>query len=327
MDDDKKTVNALKDRVLSGKMIDKEEAMALMKAPFDELCGAAEEIRKYFCGNGFDLCSITNGKCGRCSEDCKFCAQSAHYDTDIDIYPLKSGEEMAEEAARSASQGILRFSIVTSGRSLSSEEIDSVCESIREIKKKADIEVCVSLGLTDEDDFRRIKEAGASRVHCNLETSRNFFPSICTTHTYDDKIRTLKAARAAGLSICSGGIMGTGESPEDRIDMAFTLKDLGVKSVPVNFLSPIKGTPLENNKSLSDYEKHRIIAIYRFIIPDASIRLAGGRGSMADKGEGCFRSGANAAISGDMLTTAGITAATDIALIRSMGFVPELHEK
>lgn len=321
------TVDSLKNKVLEGNLITKEEAKELLSAPIEELCMAANEIRDHFCGNGFDLCSITNAKCGKCSEDCKFCAQSAHYDTEVTCYPLKSGEEMTAEAVHNESQGILRFSLVTSGRSLSSAEIDSVCDSIREIKSRSIIKVCVSIGITDIESFRKLKDAGATRVHCNLETSECFFPSICSTHTYEDKIGTLKAARAAGLSICSGGIMGIGETENDRIDMAFTLREIGVKSIPVNFLSPIKGTPLEHNKSLGDNDKRRIIAIYRFILPDAAIRLAGGRGLIADKGEGCFRAGANAAISGDMLTTSGITAATDIALIRSLGFVPKLSEQ
>lgn len=317
-------IDSLKNKVIEGNLITKEEAKELLSAPIDELCAAANEIREHFCGNGFDLCSITNAKCGKCSEDCKFCAQSAHYDTEVTYYSLKSGDEMTEEAVHNENQRILRFSLVTSGRSLSPKEIDSVCDNIREIKSKSMIEICVSIGITDVDSFRKLIDAGATRVHCNLETSARFFPSICSTHTYEDKIGTLKAARAAGLSICSGGIMGIGETENDRIDMAFTLRDLGVKSVPVNFLSPIKGTPLEHNRSLCDNDKRRIIAIYRFILPDAAIRLAGGRGLIADKGEGCFRAGANAAISGDMLTTSGITAATDIALIRSLGFVPKL---
>ena len=165
-----------------------------------------------------------------------------------------------------------------------------------------------------------MKEAGASRVHCNLESSERYFPSVCTTHTYADKIETLRAAKRAGLSICSGGIMGLGETMEDRIDMVLTARELGVKSIPVNVLNPIPGTPYENNPVLTNDEVRRIVAVFRFIIPDASIRLAGGRGLLGDKGEGCFAGGANAAISGDMLTTAGITVETDMALLEKMGY-------
>jgi biotin synthase len=161
-------------------------------------------------------------------------------------------------------------------------------------------------------------------VHCNLESSRRYFPEICTTHTYDEKIATLKAAKAAGLSICSGGIFGLGETMEDRIDMVLTARELGVKSIPVNVLNPIKGTPYEHNKVLTREEVCRTIAIFRFLLPDASIRLAGGRGLLGDKGVSCFTSGANAAISGDMLTTAGITVETDLALLKELGMEVKL---
>lgn len=314
------SMNNIKQRVLSGELLDKKSIMQLCDMPLKELCVAANDIRKHFCKNNFDICTIINGKCGRCSEDCKYCAQSAHYKTKIDEYPLLGVEEIVRQAEYNADRGVLRYSIVTSGKRLTDDEVDKVCESIRAIKENVNIEVCVSFGLLNELQFKKIKAAGASRVHCNLESSQNFFKSVCTTHTYDDKIKTLKAAISAGLDVCSGGIMGLGESMEDRIDMGLLLRDLGVKSVPINFLNPIPGTPYENNKPLCDEEKLRIIAIFRFILPDASIRLAGGRGLIQDKGEGCFLSGANAAISGDMLTTSGITIETDMNLLNKLGF-------
>lgn len=314
-------VHQTKERILAGSSINRNEALRLSSEPLDELCSAADEIRKSFCGNSFDICTIINGKCGRCPEDCKFCAQSSRYKTEISEYPLLDADTIAEQAKKNADSGVMRFSIVTSGKRLSPPEVDSVCKSIAAIKTRTDIGVCVSLGLLDEEDFRKLKSAGAERVHCNLESSESYFKSVCTTHTYAQKIETLKAAQRAGLSVCSGGIMGLGESMEDRIDMAITLRGLGIKSVPVNFLSPIHGTPYERNQPLSDEEKLRIIAVYRFILPDAYIRLAGGRGQIPDKGERCFRSGANAAISGDMLTTSGITTATDMELIRRLGFI------
>ena len=215
---------------------------------------------------------------------------------------------------------MLRYSIVTSGRRLSDAEVEQVCGSIRKIREETSIEVCVSLGLLDETQFHRIREAGASRVHCNLETSARYFPSVCTTHTYAEKIETLQAAKRAGLSVCSGGILGLGETMEDRIDMVLTARELGVRSVPVNLLNPIMGTPYEKNTPLTNEEACRCVALFRFLLPDASIRLAGGRGLLGDKGEACFRSGANAAISGDMLTTAGITVATDRRMLHNLGF-------
>lgn len=315
----------MKEKVLSGELLGREEAITLSKEPLEELTQAAEEIREAMCGNGFDICTIINGKCGRCSEDCKYCAQSAHYHTACtESYPLLSAEKLLEGARYNAERGVLRYSIVTSGRKLSDKEVDQVCESIRAIKRETSIEVCVSFGLLDEEQFRKIKEAGASRAHCNLETSANYFPNVCTTHTYEEKIETLKAARRAGLSICSGGILGLGETMEDRIDMVLTARELGVKSVPVNLLNPIPGTPYEKNQPLTNEEACRCVALFRFLIPDASIRLAGGRGLVGDKGEACFQSGANAAISGDMLTTAGITVETDMELIKKLGYEARL---
>lgn len=215
---------------------------------------------------------------------------------------------------------MLRYSIVTSGRALTDSEVDKMCEAIRAIRRDVAIQVCVSFGLLNEAQFRKVKEAGATRVHNNLETSRRNFPNVCTTHTFDDKVAAIKAAKAAGLSVCSGGIMGLEETKEDRIDMAFSLKELGVKSVPVNMLNPIPGTPYEKNQRLTEDDMRRIVAVYRFILPDASIRLAGGRGLLADKGEGCFTSGANAVISGDMLTTSGYTIESDMEMLKRLGY-------
>lgn len=311
----------LKQKICAGGNVMRDEALALADEPLDDLTAAADEIREKMCGNRFDMCTIVNGKCGRCPEDCKYCAQSAHYHTACqDTYPLLAAEVLLEGARRNQEQGVLRYSIVTSGKRLSDAEVEQVCGSIREIRRQIGIEVCVSFGFLDEEQFRKIKAAGASRVHCNLETSRNYFPQVCTTHTYDEKVAVLRAAKSAGLSICSGGIMGLGETMEDRIDMALALRDLGVKSVPVNLLNPIKGTPYERNRILSNDELCRIVAVFRFIIPDGDIRLAGGRGLVDDKGARCFKSGANAAISGDMLTTAGVTVATDMALVEGLGY-------
>lgn len=321
-------VRELKDKVLSGQLLSREEAVVLAKAPFEELVDAADEIRAHFCGNRFDLCTIVNGKSGQCSEDCKYCAQSAHYDTGrVESYPLLSTEELVEQAKINAGQGVLRYSIVTSGKRLSDQEVEQACESIREIRKQAGIKVCISFGLLSQQQFQKLREAGADRVHCNLESSRRYFPEICTTHTFEEKVETLKAAKRAGMEICSGGIMGLGETMEDRIDMVLSARELGVKAVPVNLLNPIPGTPLGHNPIMSEEEFLRIIAVFRFLIPDASIRLAGGRGLLEDKGERCFRSGANAAISGDMLTTAGITVKTDLELLEKLGYEVKLGDE
>jgi biotin synthase len=314
-------IEELKQKVLAGGEINRDEAIALSETEnLDELIKAADEIREKLCGSRFDMCTIINGKCGKCSEDCKFCAQSGKYETSCESYPLIDTAEIVEGAKYNADRGVLRYSIVTSGKKLTDNEVDKMCESVMEIKKNADISVCISFGLINEEQLVRLREAGVERVHCNLESSRSFFPKVCTTHTYDEKIATLKAAQRAGLSICSGGIIGLGETMEDRIDMALTIRELGVKSIPVNVLNPIAGTPLENNRVLTNDELCRVVAVYRFIVPDGSIRLAGGRGLIGDKGVKCFKSGANAAISGDMLTTAGITVETDMELLKNMGY-------
>ena len=320
-------VKELKEKILNGGLIEREEALLLVPEPLEELAKAADEIRRKICGDGFDLCTIVNGKCGKCSEDCKYCAQSAHYHTSCEeSYPLLDTETLLEDAKRREAQGVLRYSIVTSGRALSDREVDQVCESIRAIRRETSIQVCVSFGLLTEAQFRKIKEAGASRVHCNLESSARYFKEVCTTHTYEEKIETLKAARRAGLSICSGGILGLGETFADRIDMVLTARSLGVKSIPMNLLNPIPGTPYGRRTPLTNEEACRCAALFRFLIPDASIRLAGGRGLVGDKGKACFQSGANAAISGDMLTTAGITVETDRALIKELGFEVKLSD-
>lgn len=318
------TVESLKNEVLDGKKITKEEALFIAGEDLEEICSAADEIREKFCSNGFDLCTIINGKSGRCSENCKYCAQAGCYKTKIESYPLLDTDTIVKDAKHNAEQGVLRYSIVTSGRSLNDEEVDRACESIRAIRKETDIAVCVSFGLLNEEQFRKLKEAGVSRIHNNLETSRRYFPNVCSTHTYDEKIETIKAAQRAGLKVCSGGIMGIGETMEDRIDMVLEQRELGVKSIPVNMLNPIKGTPYENNPILSQDEMRRIVAVFRFIVPDASIRLAGGRGLMEDKGVSLFKSGANAAISGDMLTTSGITVKKDMDILDELGYEPQL---
>lgn len=320
-------INTLKEKILKGYLPKKEELLNLADAPLEELCNAADEIREHFCSNTFDMCTIINGKSGRCSEDCKYCAQSAHYNTCIEEYSLKSREDILELAKYNDERGVLRYSIVTSGKRLTEDEVEKVCDAVRLIKRETNIEVCVSLGLLSKKDYIKLKDAGVTRVHNNLETSRSNFPNVCTTHTFDDKISAIKEAMAAGLTVCSGGIMGLGESMEDRIDLILEIRRLGIKSIPVNMLNPIHGTPYENNKRLTKDDMRRITAIFRFAIPDAFIRLAGGRGLLEDIGESCFKSGANAAISGDMLTTSGITIENDNKMIKRLGYKVELKDE
>lgn len=296
------------------------ELLELADQPLRELKQAADALRGEVCGDGFDLCTITNGKSGRCSEDCKYCAQSACYNAEVEEYPLVPESRIAEEAKYNWEKGVLRFSVVTSGKRLSDQEVDQLCAAYRKAGESCGVSLCASHGLLTEEQFRKLKAAGVSRYHNNLETSRRFFPRICSTHSFDDKIRAIRLAQAAGLTVCSGGIIGMGETMKDRISLALELRDLGIRSVPVNILNPIPGTPLEKQQILSREEVERTIALFRFALPQASIRLAGGRGLLPDKGEGAFCSGANAAISGDMLTTAGISVETDLQMLEKLGF-------
>lgn len=299
-------VKKLAEEIIAGRRLNKEDDISfLLSADLAELCRCADKIRRSLCGNNFDLCAIINGKSGKCSEDCKFCAQSCRYETDAKSYGFIPAEDVAREAEYDFSHGVGRFSIVTAGRKLSGEDFSRSIEAFHAVQEKCGISLCASHGLLDEEQFRQLKSAGVSRYHCNIETSRRNFSKICTTHTFDEKIECIKAAQKSGLEVCSGGIIGMGESWEDRIDMAFTLAELGIRSVPVNILSPIKGTPLGESEVLSYDEILRTVAIFRFILPEAAIRLAGGRRSLPDSGRKAFLSGANAAITGDMLTTSG----------------------
>lgn len=313
-------INELKEKVINGESITKEQAMSLAFAPLEQLRKASDEIRRHFCGNNFDICTIVNAKSGKCSENCKYCAQSSFYKTKCEEYPLLSSDELCSDGKRVKELGINRYSVVTSGKRLSRENVIKMCENLKELKKNVGFSLCGSFGLLDYEDFTVLKASGMERCHNNLETSRRNFPNICTTHSYDDKIKTIKAAQRAGISVCSGGIIGLGETMEDRIDMALQLRELSIESVPINVLNPIKGTPYENNEKISYDEICRTLAIYRFILPKAFIRMAGGRGLLPDKGKQAFLSGANAAISGDMLTTSGIHIKDDLAMLKELGF-------
>ena len=278
-------IDKLKEKILKGTILEKEEILSLLNEPLDKLCIAADEIRKHFCRDSFDMCTIINGKSGQCSENCKYCAQSLHFKTSVEEYSLLDSQAIFNYAKYNEEKGVLRYSIVTSGKRLSQNDLKTLCKAYRLINENLNISLCASHGLLSYDDFVKLKEAGVTRYHNNLETSRNFFPNICTTHSYDEKISTIKAAQKAGLEVCSGGILGLGETIEDRIDMALEIRNLGIKSIPVNILNPIKGIPLENNKILSNAEIKLTVAIFRFIIPYGAIRLDGGRGLFEDKGK------------------------------------------
>ena len=306
--------------IKEGYQITKEEAIKLLDYKTEDLAKAANEVREYFCGNHFDFCSIINGKSGACSEDCKYCAQSAHYNTNVEAYSLLSAEEFVKDAAYNARQGVDKYSIVTSGKKLSSEDIAHVCKAYSAIKDSVQVKLCASHGLVGEEELLALKDAGVLRYHNNLETSRKFFPSICTTHTYDEKVETIKAAKRVGLEVCSGGILGLGESVIDRIDLALELRELEVDSIPLNMLNPIPGTPLEHITRITEDEFLKAAALFRLIHPTKDIRLAGGRNLLSGYGKAALCGGVNATLTGDLLTTCGNKIADDMQMVKDLGY-------
>ena len=307
--------------IIEGKRLTRDMDLKwLISADLEELCKGADNIRRHFREKRVDLCSIINGRSGKCSENCKFCAQSAHNCTGIREYGFLESEKILEECKYNEARGVDRFAIVTAGRTLSGEDFEKSLETFRLLRKECDIKLCASHGLLTQEQFFKLREAGVSRYHANIETSRRYFPYICTSHTFDDKIECIKRAKKAGFEVCSGGIIGMGENWEDRIDMALTLSELEIDSIPINALMPIKGTPLENNEPLSEEDILRTVAIFRYIVPTAGVRLAAGRNLMKNCGEKAFLSGADSTITGDMLTTSGNKIADDVEMLKKMGF-------
>lgn len=314
-------MEALAERIIRGERLDRRDDLSmLVELNLETLCRAADQVRRVLCGDRGELCTIVNGRSGRCSEDCRFCAQSCHYHTQAEEYPFLPVQEIVEEGKRNEAAGVHRYSIVTAGRGIHGRELDHALEAYRRLREETGLGLCASHGLQTREEFQAMKEAGVTRYHANLETSRRNFPNICTTHTYEDKLENIRRAKEAGLEVCSGGILGMGETWEDRIDMALNLWELGVVSIPLNLLTPIPGTPLAQQPLLKDDEVCRSVAIFRLLNPTAWIRMAAGRRRFADGGKLLFRCGANAAITGDMLTTTGTGIAEDRTMFAQLGY-------
>jgi biotin synthase len=308
-------------RVLAGHDLEFGEALKLaITADPAELYQAADELRQKLHKNSLDLCSIVNAKSGKCSEDCKFCAQSSHYDVEVATYDVVDVVQAVALAKENEQLGVQRFSLVTAGRTVSEKNLEEFRLIYKRLQEETQLSLCASMGFLTPEKALKLKEMGVTRYHCNLETSRSFFPKVCSSHTWDEKVATIKIARGAGLDVCSGGIIGMGESFEQRLELAFELRELGILSIPLNILTPIKETPFADIKPLSVAEVLTCVAMFRFINPLAVIRLAGGRNLLGGEQKRCFAAGANGAIVGNYLTTVGNSLVEDIEMFRSLGF-------
>jgi len=287
----------------------------------EEVCEGADLIRQHYSGKNFDLCSLINAKSGKCPENCKWCSQSAHNDTGVQVYDMIDKNEAVRLAKENEAYGVKRFSLVTASKAVSDKALDKLIDIYEDIKKEVKINFCASMGLVRKDQLQRLKDVGVEHYHCNLETSETHFPNVCTTHTYQDKIRTIQWAKEVGLKICSGGIFGMGETIDDRIAMAFELRRLEVKSIPINILTPVAGTGFADAQLLDDDEILRSMALFRYINPDASIRFAGGRIKIKHLQTKALHSGINSALVGNLLTTLGTSVEEDIDSFRKEGFV------
>ncbi|EHG25582.1 biotin synthase BioB [Selenomonas noxia] len=317
----KSRVAELTNKIIAGyRLSPTDDRSIFMDTSLEELSEEAYRLQKQFCGNHIDLCTIVNGRSGRCGENCKYCAQAACHKTGVDTYGFLPQEQIMAHAKANQDAGANRFSIVTSGGALSGKEFEMAIDVYKEMRRTLSIDLCASHGLLTRSQFRRLREVGVTSYHHNIETSERYFPEICTTHSYADRIRTIKMAQAEGLCVCSGGIIGMGETWKDRFDMAFALQELGIESIPLNSLMAIPGTPLEHLTPLSGDEILRTIAIFRFINPTANIRLGAGRKLLPENGATAFLAGASASITGNMLTTSGTTIAEDMELIKELGF-------
>lgn len=314
-------ISELTDRVIDGYALSREEALQLAGyEDINALCVAADRIRETLTGNRVDTCSIVNARSGLCGEDCRWCAQATRHHTGCKTYNTIDEEEVMKAARENEAAGIRRFSLVTSGKRVTEKDMPPFLSIYKRLTSETSLYLCASMGLIDEQQLNQLSAAGVKRYHCNLETSSSYFPKLCTTHTSEEKKQTIRAAKRAGMKICSGGIIGMGETMADRIDLALELRELDVDSVPINILNPIKGTPLENQPLISEEEVIRTVAVFRFLLPRKTLRFAGGRARLSNEAtKRILRGGMNGALMGDMLTSIGNQVADDKKLFSECG--------
>ncbi|MDX2119701.1 MAG: biotin synthase BioB [Gemmatimonadota bacterium] len=315
--------NLLATTCLDGGAPSWDEALSVLTSGDDELLevlGAAFRLRRVYHGRDVRIHVLKNAKSGLCPEDCAFCSQSVHFPTGVERYPLQSVEELVAGARAAAAMGAVKYCMVTSTRGPSERDLDVVCEAVRRIKSELNLNVCTSLGLLREGQAERLAAAGVTRFNHNLESSRNHFGEICHTHSYDERITTVRAVRAAGMEACCGGIMGMGETLEDRVHLAFQLRELEVESIPVNFLDPRPGTPLGHLPRLTPQDCLRALAMFRFVNPSRDIRVAGGREVNLRQLQPLALYPANSLFCNGYLTTGGQGPEADLAMIADAGF-------
>jgi biotin synthase len=325
-----RTIDDAVDRVLSGERLDRRDGLALIAQPVEELAAAADYVRSELGDDTVDACSIVNAKAGSCAEDCGFCAQSAHFDTGIETHGFLGPEKVLEAAKRAEADGAQRFGIVVAEKGVSKEkrpeEWEEVLEAIRLVRDETEVEVDASLGILTEEEAAILADEGLNHYNHNIETSPNYFPEVVGTHEFEDRVHTLEVAKEAGMDLCAGVILGMGESPTDRVDAAIALQDIGVSSVPVNILNPVEGTPMAEKglPNISTEEIIKTIAVYRFLHPEARVRLTGGREANLDTDEQHlpFEAGADGMLTGNYLTTEGQTPGDDIEIVEEAGLEP-----
>lgn len=320
-------IEDLEKRILEGGEINEEEAIRLINLEGSEifdLLHSASRIRTHFKGNKVNLCSIVNAKSGLCSEDCSFCAQSSHFETKAPVYDMIEPEKIVDAAKQAKEMKSREFSIVTSGMSVDNEEdLNTLCDAIEKIKNEGGLERCASLGNMSKEAMQRLKAAGLQSFHHNLETARSFFPNICTTHDYEDDVNTVRTAKELGFETCCGGILGLGETREQRVELALTLKELDVDSIPLNFLNPIEGTAMAETPTVEPLEALITIATFRFLLPQKDIIVSGGREvTFRDLQPLIFMAGANGTLIGNYLTTKGSSPEKVLTMIRDLGLEP-----